>query len=389
MTSRSRFVLSLASTAVVLYLVSGPLMRRALGDTGYTQLSIFHEVVSMVRESYVDPVNMDRTLDAAESGLLEALDGDSGYFGAEDFKAIQAAKRAPVETGIILGRRFGFLTIVATRPGSPARKLGLKAGDFIKTIDGKHTHTLTVASGERLLEGQPGSTVRVAIFKSGSEVAEHSIERQAASTSAPVARLLDGGVAYIAVPDLGDEATTTLKTSIALLQSQGARALVLDLRSSASGPLKNGGALAELFVKGVLVAKLSARNVPDQPLMASETARVYSGPLAILVDRGTAGAAEIAAACLLESDRASLFGENTFGRAGVQKPIPLDSGGGLLLTVARYVTPKGQSINGKGVTPKTLVRNPESIDLIGTPGKDPVLDKAIDALKANASKAAA
>ena len=83
MTSRSRFALSLASTAFVLYLASGPLMRRALGDTGYTQLSIFHEVVSMIRETYVDPVNMDRTLDAAESGLLEALDGDSGYLGAE------------------------------------------------------------------------------------------------------------------------------------------------------------------------------------------------------------------------------------------------------------------------------------------------------------------
>ena len=86
MTSRSRFALSLASTAFVLYLASGPLMRRALGDTGYTQLSIFHEVVSMIRETYVHPVNMDRTLDAAESGLLEALDGDSGYLNVADFK---------------------------------------------------------------------------------------------------------------------------------------------------------------------------------------------------------------------------------------------------------------------------------------------------------------
>ena len=91
-------------------------MRRALGDTGYTQLSIFHEVVSMIRDSYVDPVNMDRTLDAAESGLLEALDGDSGYLDADDFKTLQTGKRAAADTGIVLGRRFGFLTVVATRP---------------------------------------------------------------------------------------------------------------------------------------------------------------------------------------------------------------------------------------------------------------------------------
>ena len=389
MTSRSRFVLSLASTVVVLYLVSGPLMRRALGDTGYTQLSIFHEVVSMVRESYVDPVNMDRTLDAAESGLLEALDGDSGYFGADDFKMIQAGKRAPADTGIILGRRFGFLTIVATRPGSPARKLGLKAGDFIKTIDGKHTHNITVAGGERLLEGQPGTTVKVAIFKSGTDAVESVIEKQAPFRAPPVSNLLDGGVGYLVVSDLSDGTAAVLKTSIAALESQGAHALVLDLRSCATGPLKNGAALAELFVKGGLVAKLTSRNAPDEPLMASETARVYTGPLAVLVDRGTAGASEIVAAFLLESDRATLFGENTFGRVGVQKSIPLESGGGLLLTVSRYVTPKGQAIHGKGVAPKTPVRNPESIDLMGTPGKDPVLDKALDALKAILLKAAA
>jgi carboxyl-terminal processing protease len=204
-----------------------------------------------------------------------------------------------------------------------------------------------------------------------------------------VSRLLDGGIGYVAVPDMSDGVAGSLKGTIAGLQAQGARALVLDLRSSATGPLKNAVALAELFIKGGVVAKLATRNAPDQTLVANEAARAYNGPLAILVDRGTAGAAEIAAACLNDSDRASLFGENTFGRAGVQKPIPLESGGGLLLTVSRYLSPKGQPINGKGLTPKTLVRNPESPEAFGAPGKDPVLDKAVEALKAMALKAAA
>ena len=389
MTSRSRFALSLASTAFVLYLASGPLMRRALGDTGYTQLSIFHEVVSMIRETYVDPVNMDRTLDAAESGLLEALDGDSGYLDAADFKELQTGKRAAADTGIVLGRRFGFLTVVATRPGSPARKAGLKAGDFIKTIDGKHTHTLAVAKGERLLAGEPGSTVKVAIFKAGNEAVESALVRELPVPSAPVARLLKGGIGYLAVPDLSDSVAPSLKLSISDLQAQGAQSLILDLRSSATGPLKNSVALAELFIKGGVVAKLASRNAPEQTLMAGEVSRPYTGPLAILVDRGTAGASEIAAACLLDADRATLFGENTFGRAGIQKQIPLDSGGGLVLTVSRYLTPKGVAINGKGLTPKTLVRNPESPESIGAPGKDPILDKALESLKAAALKAAA
>jgi carboxyl-terminal processing protease len=352
-------------------------------------LSIFHEVVSMIRESYVDPVNMDRTLDAAESGLLEPLDGDSGYLDADDFKALQTGKRASGDTGIVLGRRFGFLTVVATRPGSPARKSGIKAGDFIKTIDGKHTHGLTVSKGERLLEGEPDTIVKVAIFKSGTDALESALVRERPSPSLAVSRLLDGGIGYIAVAEVSDGLASTLKTTMAGLQAQGAHALVLDLRSAASGPLKNGVSLAELFIKGGVVAKVASRGGPDQTLMASDVSRVYSGPLAILVDRGTAGAAEIAAACLLDSDRASLFGENTFGRAGIQKQIPLESGGGLLLTVSRYLTPKGQPISGKGLTPKTLVRNPESADAIGAPGKDPVLDKAIESLKATALKAAA
>ncbi len=389
MTSRSRFALSLASTAFVLYLASGPLMRKALGDTGYTQLSIFHEVVSMIRETYVDPVNMDRTLEAAEAGLLEALDGDSGYLDATEFKELQSGKRGVADTGIVLGRRFGFLTVVATRPASPARKAGIKAGDFIKFIDGKHTHSLTVVKGERLLAGDPGTPVKIAIFKSGTEATETALVREMPLAGLPVARLLDGGVGYLAVPDVGDTALTSVRSSLADLLAQGASSLVLDLRSSASGPLGNAAPLAELFIKGGVVAKLASRNAAEQTLVAKETARPFAGPLALLVDRGTAGASEIAAACLLDSGRATLFGENTFGRAGIQKPIPLDSGGGLLLTVSRYLTPKGQPINGKGLTPKTLVRNPESPDLFGTPGKDPVLDKALETLKASALKAAA
>lgn len=389
MTSRLRLLLSLASTVFVMYLASGPLMRKALGDTGYTQLAIFHEVVSKIRDAYVDPVNMDRTLDAAEKGLLEALDGDSGALDAEDFKLAQTPAKAVAETGIVLGRRFGFLTVVATRPGSPARRAGVKAGDFIKTIDGRHTHNITVFRGERMLEGAPGTTVRVGIFKSGAEAVETSMTREPRASVAPVTRLLDGGVGYLAAPDVSDDVAPAIRAGVASLEAQGARAIVLDLRSSASGPLKNAVALVQPFTAGGVVARLVSRTAPEAPLQAPANSAFFQGPLTVLVDRGTAGAAEIAAACLLESNRATLVGEGTFGRAGVQKPVPLESGGGLLLTVSRYLTPKGQAINGKGLTPKTLVRNPEAPESFGVPGKDPVLDKALESLKAAGLKAAA
>ena len=389
MTSRVRFALSLASTVFVLYLASGPLMRRALGDTGYTQLSIFHEVVSMIRDSYVDPVNMDRTLDAAESGLLEALDGDSGYLDAEEFKTFTTVKRAAGETGIVLGRRFGFLTVVAARPGSPAARAGIKAGDFIKTLDGRHTHNLTVTKGERMLSGAPGTTVKVGIFKSGTEAVESVVTREVLSSALPVSRMLADGVGYLAVPDVSDDVAASVKTSLAGLQAQGARAIVLDLRSSATGPIKNAVTIDQGFVKGGVVARLLSRTTPEVTLVAPDTPALFVGPLAVLVDRGTAGAAELAAACLSESERATLFGENTFGRSGIQKAVPLESGGGLVLTVSRYVTPKSKPINGKGLAPKNLVRSPESPADFGVPGKDATLDKALESLKSSVLKTAA
>jgi carboxyl-terminal processing protease len=160
--------------------------------------------------------------------------------------------------------------------------------------------------------------------------------------------------------------------------------MVLDVRGASFGPPAEAARVAELFLKGGVVAKLVGRRRPEQVLSADPDRAVWSLPLAVLVDRGTAGPAEIAAAALLDTGRATLVGEHTFGRAAVQKAVPLATGG-LVITVARYVSPKGNVIHGKGVAPTVAVDRPDEPPAEGAAPSDPVLDKALEVLKAEAA----
>ena len=163
MSARVRLFIALVSTGIVGYIALGSVLGRVLGDTSYSQLTVFNEVVRLVLDSYVDPVNVDRAMAGAELGLTEALDGDSAYLDAEDLKAYQQpVKESDADLGVVLSRRYGFLAVVAPRLGSPAARAGVRAGDIIKTIDGRHSRTVSVPDGERLLRGAPGSTVNPA-----------------------------------------------------------------------------------------------------------------------------------------------------------------------------------------------------------------------------------
>src|SRR5262245_42507783 len=158
MSPRTRLFVALASTCLTAYIALGTLLGRVFGDTTYGQLSIFNEVVRIVIESYVEPINVERTMAGANLGLTEALDGDSAYLAAEEWAALQQGVQASdADIGAVLTRRFGFLMVVSTRPGSPAEKAGLRPGDILKTIDGRHSRPLAVVSGERMLRGAPGS----------------------------------------------------------------------------------------------------------------------------------------------------------------------------------------------------------------------------------------
>jgi carboxyl-terminal processing protease len=390
MSPRGRLAIALASTLLVGYVALGSLLGRVLGDTTYGQLALFNEVLRIVLDAYVEPVNVDRAMNGARLGLTDALDGDSAYLDAEEFRAYQAGGHDnDADIGVILSRRVSFLMVVTTRAGSPAQKAGIRPGDLVKTIDGRHSRPLSAVAGQRLLRGAPGSVVKLALLRMGSDPLSVDVVRERLTPIPATARMLDSGAAYVKVGEFTPRVTDEVRADVEGFKRAGARELVLDLRGAGHGELSEGVKMAELFMKGGVVAKVAGARAEEQVLNADPARSVWDRPMAILTDNGTSGAGEIVAAALLDAGRASVVGEPTFGRAPIQRAVVLPEGG-LVLTVARYVSPKGTAIHGKGVTPSVPVV-PERADedsAEGAPAGDPILEKALEVLRGEVKKAA-
>jgi carboxyl-terminal processing protease len=388
MSHRTRLVVALASTAVIGYVFGGLLLGRVMGDTSYGQLSIFNEVVRLVLEAYVEPVNIDRAMAGARLGLTEALDGDSAYLDPEELRLFQQpAKEGEAEVGLVLTRRFGYLMAVSARPGSPAERAGLRPGDILRSIDGRHSRALAVPTGERLLRGAPGSTVKLVLLRAGSEPFELSLVRERLSPVSPRGRLLEGGAGYLKVAEFQPRVADEARGEVEALKRSGAKRLVLDLRGAAFGPPLEGVKVAEVFVRGGVLAKLVSARGGEQLFQGDPSRVAFEGPLVVLVDNGTAGAGELAAGAILDAGRGELVGEPTFGRAAVQKTVPLPEGG-LLLTTGKYVTPKGTVIHGQGLSPSVVVAQPRGEDeeeAPGAPARDLQLEKALELLRNEAA----
>jgi carboxyl-terminal processing protease len=391
MSPRGRLVVALVSTLLVGYVAVGSLLGRVLGDTTYGQLAVFNEVVRLVLDAYVEPVNIDRAMTGARIGLTDALDGDSAYLDPEELRAYQQApSEADADIGVVLTRRFSFLMVAAARAGSPAAKAGVKPGDIVKTIDGRHSRTLSPPAGQRLLRGGPGSIVKLTLLRAGSDPIDLSVVRERLTAVAPEHKVLPDGTGYLKVAEFTPRTAEEVKTAIDTLRRSGAPALVLDLRGSGAGAPADGLKVAELFLKGGTIGKLEGPRAEEQVFTADPARSAWDHPLAVLVDTGTGGAAEVVTAAVLDAGRGAIVGEHTFGRAGVQKLVPLPEGG-LLLTVGKYVSPKGTAIHGKGIEPTVVVDVPErEDDDQAAPAGDPILDKALEVLKnpAPAKKAA-
>jgi carboxyl-terminal processing protease len=383
MSPRVRLLVALVSTGLIGYVAVGSLLARALGDTGYGQLAIFNEVIRLVLDAYVEPVEVDRAMTGARLGMTDALDGDSAYLDAEQFAALDRDDEGDdADVGVIVTRRFGYLMVVSARPGSPAEAAGLRAGDLIQSIDGRYTRPLPAVIGQRLLEGAPGSTVTLGVLRAGSDPFETSVVRERLVAAPPEGRMLDDTTGYLRVFDFPAGVGDALRTRIEVLRREGAARMILDLRDAAWGEPAAAGGVAELFLDGGVVATLVGRRVNETTLDADPSRRAWTGPLVVLVSAGTAGPGEIVAAALADRAGATLVGEHTFGRAALTRRIALPEGG-LLLTVAKYMSPSGLSLHGEGLEPGVPVSSREGhgadVDEEDD-GRDRILEKGLEVL---------
>ena len=382
MSSKTRLSVLLLSTPLLTFVLVGGLIGKgsASGDQEFQHLRMFQEVLSYVMTNYVEEVEVDKAMEGAMRGLADGLDPDSAYLNPAETRAVEAGDVLPDgDVGLQLTRQY-YLRVIAARDGSPAAKAGLQTGDYVRAIEGKPTRDMSVFEGTRLLRGQPGSSVKVTIIRgNAAEPHEIVLVREKPSAVAVTGRLIGANVGYIRVASFGDRAPDEIRRQALDLAKGGAKSLVIDVRRTADGPMENGHAAARAFVKsGTLGIKAVREGAAGRETI---TAKAGDGaidlPVTVLVTAGTAGPAELFAAALDGNGRAELVGERTIGRAGVQKLVKLPENRALWLTHARYLTPAGQPIHGRGLEPDVAVEEPDVEFGAPAPANDPILDAAL------------
>jgi carboxyl-terminal processing protease len=389
MSFKTRMSVLLVSTPVLAFVIVGGLMgsERGSGEQTYQHLRLFEDVVQLVTNNYVGEVQLDKVMEGAMRGLADGLDPDSAFLNSAQVKALESGEGIPDgDVGIELTRRY-YLYVVAARDGSPAHKASLRTADTIRAIDGKPTRDMSVFEGTRLLRGKPGTKVTLTIIR-GNAADPHEIVlvREKAAGPTVTSRLI-GSTGYLRIASFRDGVVEDVKKHAADLTKGGAKALLVDVRHTAEGPLENGIAVARAFVKSGTLAIKAGRGKPEprEPVTARAGDATIDLPAAVLVTTGTAGPAELFTAALNDNDRADLVGERSLGRAGMQKLVKLPEGRGLWLTYARYLTPKGNPIQGRGVEPDLAVEEPDVEFGVTAPTQDPILDAALERLKVKAA----
>jgi carboxyl-terminal processing protease len=317
-------------------------------------------------------------------GLLESLDSDSSYLTAKEYEIYkQHPATGLAQVGINVSKRFGYATVVSVVPGSPADKEHLTDGDVIESIGGQSTRELSLAAIRLMLEDKPGSTVTLSVVRPR-KADPDKLTLTRSNTALPPLSEQQYENSTILYLKPGLLTTARVDEIAAKLKAGKNRKILLDLRDS-SGDAEQGLRLANFFVKEGTLATLEGQKFPRQTFTADVARFITDAPLAVLVNRGTYGAAELTAAAVEDLKRGDVVGERTFGEGSVQKTIELPDGGALLLTVAKYQSPAGKKIQDVAVMP-TLVVGPatdEEQDEEVPPAKgDEPLNKALELLKA-------
>jgi carboxyl-terminal processing protease len=390
MTSRSRLFVLLVSTPIILLVVVGGVMSRAMSrDDSYVHLKVFDDVVSLVMNNYVEPVEPDRAMHGAMRGLAEALDADSAWLTTEQVNGLTRHTAEPkAGVGLELTRQY-YLRVIGARDGSPAARAGIRTGDFIRIIDDKPTREMSVWTGTRLLRGAPGSRVTLTLIR-GNAAEPHVVELTREVETGPTVsgRLVKPGIGLVRLAAFTDHTAPELEKQIAALSAEGATHLLIDLRGTAEGAPELGAAPARLFVADGLIVSRETRTGPKQDVTAEPGDGAVKLPVTLLVTNGTSQAAEVFAAALAGHKRAELIGERTLGRAAIQELILLPDGSGLWLSTTRFLGPDGTPIQEKGLTPDVEVAEPDTEFGEAPPPGDPMLDKALERIVAAENAAA-
>lgn len=380
MNSRFKVGIVLVSVVISAYAFIGTALNGPLGswfgasaqqpinDAG-AQMRIFESVLQHIQNDYVDEPNMDKVRAGALRGLAYGLDPYSSYLTPDQVKDFQAKKNANQSgIGAEVSQVSGYLYVISVIKGSPADKAGLKAGDVVEYVDTRATRDISLYDAKQLLLGPDGSKVNLRVLRAGEKPSTLTVVRGSYKTPEVEVRMEEGKVGVIKVYSLEDGESGDIKNRVSELNKQGVQKIVLDLRNVAAGSLTEATNVANLFIKdGTLAQVIGRENKVLKTVAADPAKHVYNGQLAVLIDLGTSGAAEVVASAVLERQRGEVIGERSFGAGTEQQLFTLRGGDGLLLTTAKWASSMGKTFlsderQNSGVKPSIEVKHPQNND---------------------------
>jgi carboxyl-terminal processing protease len=371
MSFKSKFLVIVMSASLAMYAIAGAwLATRAQqpANDPNAQQKIFESVLSHIQNDYVDEPNMEKVRAGALRGLAYGLDPYSTYLTAEQVKDYRAAaKTNQVGIGAELSQASSFLYVVAPVKGSPADQAGLRAGDVIEYIDGKATRDISLYDARQLLNGAPGTEVKLRVLRAPRPLTL-TVKRGTFRAPAAEARMEPGKIGVLRINSLDDGEAADAKARLQDLLKQGAQKIVIDLRSVAGGQIQEGVTVANFFIREGAIAKTIGR---EQKILKSFDAdpkvALFNGPASVVIDSGTAGAAEVVASAFAEAKRGEVVGEKSFGAGAEQELFTLRDGDGLLLTTAKWASGSSKPFLGEdrghsGISPTVEVKKPDATD---------------------------
>ena len=330
-------------------------------EDDYKNLEIFTDVISLVRSHYVEEIDMEKLIYGAIRGMLSTLDPHSSFLTPEMYEEMQADTHGEFGgLGIEITVKDGELIIVSPIEDTPAYIAGIKPGDKIIKINGQPTRDIGVMEAVRLMRGPKGEAITISIQRLGADqLQDFTIIRDIIKIKSVKSNLLQGRYGYVRIAQFQDRTSSDLKEHLLELRQDNDGRLdgvILDLRNNPGGLLNQAVAVTDLFLDEGLIVYTEGRDVESKMTFSAQqigTEPLY--PLVVLINGGSASAAEIVAGALQDHGRAIILGEQSFGKGSVQTIIPLGDKSGLRLTTARYFTPSGRSIQARGISPDIVV----------------------------------
>ena len=324
-------------------------------DDIYQKIDLFSEVLDKVNNDYVDEINQSEIMDAAINGLLQSLDPYSAYMSPEMFNNMQTETSGKFGgLGIEVGMESGVIKVISPIDDTPASKAGIKAGDYIVKINDMQVQGKSLTEAVELMRGPVGSEIKITVRRRGVKKAIiFNITREIIQIESVKSKVLDNKIGYLRLTSFNENSSKQIKKKLKeITKEKKIKGYILDLRNNPGGLLTQAIKISDFFLDNGEIVSTKSRNSSENRKWFAKKGDIIDGKtLIVLINYGSASAAEIVAGALKDHKRAILIGENSYGKGSVQSIIPLNNKGAIRLTISKYYLPSGKSISEVGITP--------------------------------------